>query len=414
MHTPDDASVIEERFVRNAPFNYPGLVFPFFSNSVGGDISGIIQCLHVVFAPFMGKSSDAASMIFKLSQDLEGIVSSLAGQEVSHMAWGILQAANKSCLIQMIISNGTYNGFVLYQQGIFAVNAEGTTFQCQPAPVVAQEILSLTTHNVALDKLVVLLSGMILNADENTDASVEVGDNEFREEIDDGSLYSPRATWTEIQKRTKQMTPSQRAEVKSLVATLRFEAEDYLEFTAENIAVLAHHIAEEEYPSDDAPMYLDASNCLEGGYVVALLSSFGPTAPSFLIAQGRKVPIPSRDQDDWARKMINVQRVVKKEIITERVAKFSHMYAERKKILQAAEDWAEIRHGGYVLQPEAKLTRKESSRYRVFEGELMLDFWTKLRPLAKGVEEEPAVVAGQGEAPKIGGVSMDLVTAFDF
>jgi len=402
-----------QAFIGPNSLDHPGVVFPYFKRMIAGDIDIIMRAVSEVFDVVLSTDGiEAAGMISKLREDLGSVINSNAGHELAHMSFGILQAVNSSSVMQLCITQRRYCGFVLYGDGISVATTVGAVSSDTPEAV-KQQVSLLSTHHRALLRLRELLSDMTLNEKERStlDSGEEVSTRSFSVE----SIRTPRLVWNEIRTRLDSANTDELSEIKTLVDGLSFEEDEVpaaLEFNKENLELVVDLIRRQTLPPNDTFFHLDAQTALSGDTFTGILALFGATAPSYMIGQGKKVPIPSVDKSDWALQEIEIQKTVDGKIVKEKEKKLPVVYTERKPILQAVADWKDMILRGAILQPASQLARKATSRYKVHRGDMLMGIWKPLRVFSSKAGEGAAASGdiGLGERPVL---NEDAMEAFD-
>lgn len=368
------------------PFSpLPGLLFPYFRRSIDADLDMVMRVITRHFGYLLDTTpSGVTATVNKLREDLERVIKTEEGLQVVHMFYGIEQALESATTLFLLIKHKRYSGFVLQGHNFTVSTPKGLMMPVNQESLL-QEVMSLATHDTALEKICTLLSMIAIEDTHAERPGEEVA-------VMPSSIGNARQLFREVYIRRRNIDDETRREIDLAALDIAFDEEpEWLEITAGNIEMVASCVLSKDLPDHKLPFFLKDGNITSGSHIVAALAAFGPTAPTFMFPNGKKIVIGT-GKDDPVFSMTEVSSVVDGKVTKRMAPKYPVIYIARRSTRVAAEDWVEMSSKGYVLQPPSGLGKKESSAHKILKGESIVEYWSKLQVFSRKNFEDDIVV----------------------
>jgi len=377
--------------------NLPGYVLPYFRGLIEPSKDTIIAIYRRFFLGTIAKDRESSNEAwYEWLRGVDKWYQTESGRIVTHILFNIQTALEAQARIFLIIRGSEYLGCAILGFGS-AILINGKFVAPDPASRVKADALELDGHSLAVEEIRSLL----------VDA---YGDGM----VDELLLDSTRQVFKEINAAPKIDDDEDLEKLREAVSRLAFD-DVFNGPSMENIvkALRSLTIAEDE-DIQTWPMYLDPSMIYNTSRAHQVLSSFGPTAPSFVDSAGKDFSIPKGllDEDPLSTFDPSTGKRAMDVILV-----------SMKRIPQAVGDWTNVVKKRRIRQNVAE--RAAGFRTIQFRGNGRDSIWTALKQIpfeetggkrkrASSVDEDDADGAAKKKVAlkKVGGSDLDLSDLF--
>lgn len=328
------------------PADLPGVTFPYFDGMIDADGPTLSRIVHQYFYRNFGETkAQCHSAFVAWRKTVSDWIRTEAGRAISHVFFGIHLALESQTRLYVVCEDDRYLGFVLLG-GHFHVSSQSVSVSPVEGEELRTEIRAMSQHARALDEIKELLSGQAL---------LEGGEVE---KVEDDAM-SARSLMRELWRR-KEFSGEDLQTLKKNIAKVHFVKPAYLAPTIENlkrlIAVIADPASKE---FEDEAMYINPGRLYQRDPKYIALAAFGPTAPSFVNAQGLAYQIPGPTEHDAAN--------VEVEVSGRKAKTMNLLIMTMKPIEIAFEDWKLTIRDGTIRVNQAE--RAAPARTYVYKGD---------------------------------------------
>lgn len=306
-----------------------GLIFPYFGGLLEPDFAFVPSIMARYFLQCFGDDKESIlsnHRAFKLAHG--SWATTEAGMILQHIFIGVSLAVEAQAVMRPVFHANRYNGFALCG-GRFSVSAHNRSYRPLPEKDFHIDAVSMTLHDVALEKVMTLLRTLKLDPSQK----------KVQKKTKPEEIASARDLYQQVHKRS--LTSEDRATISKLAGDLAFP-QTYWRITADTVKVALDLFASDTPPPHDSPMYLGGGMLGEESVEIQILAAFGPDAPSFMVDGGRKFPIPEavNTSEDFASQLVPGKKIRNLEEIN----------VARKSIRIAFADWCRMRREKAIYQ----------------------------------------------------------------
>lgn len=333
----------------------PGLSFPFFDGILEPDTAYVSNVIKQFFLESLG---DGRAEILQGWNDLKLHMGLLAetkqGRVLQHISIGVSLAVQCQARAYPIFEGKRYVGFTLHGF-YFQVVVDGYKHSPKSAVELVKEVQSIDEHNVALAKVLQLLSKIKM-----TDTNKVPTKKSLQDERP--ALKNPRRLAALIRK--FRLDDDQRDEIEKLCNALTFP-QRYWVIEEKRILEAVDMLIAGTFPSDDVPLYPRGGCLTTQDPKLSVFAAFGETSFSLRLTGGTPHKVPKDIASDTLFKPYRGKN-------DKEVTPKPNVILAKKGLNLCLEDWA-LFFGDHVVY--TKQSRDAIFRSVVFGGERAKTLW---------------------------------------